>query len=141
MTSELTPAARPFTLEDQYGTARAVAFGEGRPAVVVFADRSCADDVEPWARRLSDALGERADVIGVAAVGTVPTLFQSMVRAFLAGRPSVLLDWGNEVSAAFGYAGGECAVVAVDGAGTVRADVRGALSEAGFARVVGAVGG
>jgi hypothetical protein len=133
-------AAVSFTLEDQFQTAHEVAFDTGAPVVIVFADRSCTDDVEPWARALADRLGGAARVLGVAAVGGVPVLFQGAVRGFLRDKPSVLLDWGNRVSDAFGYEGGACLVVAVDAAGTVRARVPGAFGEAGYAEVARAVG-
>lgn len=132
--------AAPFTLDDQFQAAHAVAFDAGSPVVIVFADRGCADDVEPWARTLAGRLGGVARVLGVAAVGGVPALFQGAVRGFLQDKPSVLLDWGNRVSDAFGYDGGACLVVAVDAGGTVRARVPGAFSEAGYAEVARAVG-
>ena len=133
-------AAEPFTLEDQFQHAHAVSFGDGRPVVLVFADRDCADAVEPWARALSAGLGARARVLGIAAVGGVPAFLQGAVRGFLHGRPSVLLDWGNRVSDRHGYAGGECLVLAVDGGGVVRARVDGALTDARYADVARAVG-
>ena len=133
--------AETFTLEDQFQHAHEVAFGGDRATaavVVVFADRACADDVEPWARALASGVGAR--VVGVAAVGVVPALFRGAVRGFLHGRPSVLLDWGNQVSDRFGYEGSECLVVVVDRGGVVRARVRGALSDARYTEVVAAAG-
>ena len=132
-------AADPFTLDDQFQHPHAVSFGDGRAALLVFADRDCADEVEPWARALSDRLGHRARVLGVAAVGTVPAFLRGAVRGFLHGKPSVLLDWGNRVSDQIGYAGGECLVVVVDGGGVVRALVSGALTEERYAEVARAV--
>jgi hypothetical protein len=137
----LTDAAHPFTLTDQFDAAHEIAFGDGRrPAAIIFADRSCTEDVAPWARRLSDGVGAAARVVGVAAVGTVPALFHGVVRGFLHDKPSVLIDWGNEVSDSFGYAGGECLVVAVDGAGAVRARVRGPVSDGGYAEIASGLG-
>ncbi len=137
----LNDTAQPFTLSDQFDAAHEIAFGDGgRPVVIVFADRSCTEDVAPWARRLSDGLGRGARVVGVAAVGTVPALFHGVVRGFLHDKPSVLLDWGNQVSDSFGYDGGECLVVAVDGAGVVRARVRGPVSDAGYAEIASGLG-
>ena len=133
--------APPFTLEDQFATPHEVAFHDGRATVIVFADRSCTDDVEPWARHLSDGLGDHARVLGVASVGAVPALFHGVVRGFLHGRPPVLLDWNDRVSDGFGYAGGACLVVAVDGGGVVRARVLGPLSDGGYAEIVAAVRG
>ena len=136
----LGDAAEPFTLDDQFQHAHAVTFGDGRPVVLVFADRDCADAVEAWARALAAGLGARARVLGVAAVGGVPAFLQGAVRGFLHGKPSVLLDWGNRVSHQLGYAGGACLVVAVDGEGVVRARVGGALTDARYAEVARAVG-
>ena len=132
-------AAEPFTLDDQFQQPHEVAFGGGRPVVIVFADRACTDDVEPWARALSARLGDRVRALGVAAVGTVPPFLQGAVRGFLKGAPSVLLDWGNHVSDRAGYGGGSCLVVAVDGAGIVRARVEGALTPARLATVTAAL--
>ena len=134
-------AAEPFSLDDQFQHPHAVTFGDGAPVLLVFADRDCADAVEPWARALSAGLGARARVLGVAAVGGVPTFLQGAVRGFLHGKPSVLLDWGNRVSDLHGYGGGECLVVAVDGGGVVRARVAGPLTDARYAEVARAVGG
>jgi len=134
-------AAEPFTLDDQFQQPHEVAFGAGQAVVIVFADRSCAAEVEPWARALMGRLGPRARVVGVAAVGAVPALFQGAVRGFLQGSPSVLLDWGNRVSDRVGYEGGGCLVVAVDPGGVVRARVAGPLTSAGLAEVERAAGG
>jgi hypothetical protein len=133
--------AQPFTLEDQFGTATAVTFGAGHPVVVIFADRSCTDEVAPWAQRVSDELGAQARVVGVAALGIVPPIFHGVVRGFLHDKPSVLLDWGNRVSDAFDYAGGGCLVVAVDGMGTVRARVLGPMTDARYEQLDAAVHG
>ena len=132
--------AESFTLDDQFSEPHHVTFGEGEPVVVLFADRSCAFDVRAWVTRLVEGFGERVRVVGVAAVGEVPALFHGAVRGFLHGQPSVLLDWGNRVSHRFGYDGGECLLVVVDGAGQVQRRVRGAASEARYAEVGAAVG-
>lgn len=134
-------SAQPFTLDDQYQQPHEVAFGGGAAVVLVFADRTCANDVEPWARALSTGLGGRARVVGVAAIGTVPSLFHGAVRGFLQGKPGVLLDWGNQVSHAFGYEGAECLVVAVDARGAVRARMGGALSDARYAEIAAVISG
>lgn len=133
-------AAEPFALDDQFQQRHDVAFGDGQAVVIVFADRSCTDEVEPWARALSQRLAGRPRVLGVAAVGAVPTLFQGAVRGFLQGSPSVLLDWGNRVSDRLGYEGGGCLVVAVDTRGVVRARVAGPLTEERYASVAAALG-
>lgn len=131
--------AEPFTLDDQFHQSHDVAFGDGQPVVIVFADRGSTSDVEPWARALSARLGPRARVLGVAAVGGVPEFLQGAVRGFLQGAPSVLIDWGNRVSDRLGYAGGGCLVVAVDGGGVVRARVEGALTDARYAEIAAAL--
>lgn len=140
LSSPVGDSAEPFTLLDQFQHAHAIAFGDGQAVLLVFADRDCADAVEPWARALSDGLGARARVLGVAAVGAVPGFLQGAVRGFLQGKPSVLLDWGNRVSDRFGYAGGECAVVVVGGDGRIAAQVRGAFTAARYADVARALG-
>ena len=134
-------AAEPFALDDQFQQRHDVTFGDGQAVVLVFADRSCADEVEPWARALSSRLGGRARVLGVAAVGAVPALFQGAVRGFLQGAPSVLLDWGNRVSDRLGYEGGGCLVVAVDARGLVRARVAGPFTDARLTEAAQGIGG
>ena len=130
--------AEPFTLADQFEVEVAVTYATGVPTVIVFADRSCAIGVRPWVERLVRDFGDRVHVVGVAAVGAVPTLVRGAVRAFLHGQPSVLLDWDNRVSHRFGYDGGECLIVVIDATGRVSERVGGACTDAHYTRVAAA---
>ena len=134
-------AAEPFTLDDQYGTAHRIEFGNGtRATVLLFADRGCMDSVRPWVERLVGDFGERVRVLGIAAVGVVPSLFHGVVRGLLQGQPSVLIDWDDRVSHRFGYDGGRCLLVVVDASGRVSERVTGPLSDPRYAQVAAAIG-
>jgi hypothetical protein len=78
-------------------------------------------------------------VVAVAAVGVVPGFVRPMVRGLLAGRPPVLVDWGDAVAARFGYRAGAARAVLVDAAGRVRAAASGAPSAASVAEFAAAV--
>ena len=115
--------AADFALDDQFGRGHAVRFADAPLTALVFSGRATAEDGAAWGRALAGALAAAgvagARIVAVAAVGPVPGFARGLVRALLAGRAAVPVDWNDEVAARFGYRAGAALVVLVDDAGRV----------------------
>lgn len=132
--------APPVALDDQFGTHRALDFSAA-PTLLVFADRGSATGLAGWVRALCDGVGDRATVVGVAAVGEVPQFARPVVRTFLRAAASVLVDWGDAVAGTYGYRGGSVMVVLVGSDAVVAHEEHDAERADAVARLVAAVGG
>jgi hypothetical protein len=89
----------PFELEDQGGVLHHVDFPRTRPMYIVAAARSGTGHIAPWVKPVVDAFGDRVEILGLADVRGVPSVFHGAVRFMIRDgtRWPVLLDWNATV--------------------------------------------
>jgi len=86
-------------LEDQFGQLHVCLFPAAKPIVLLAADKRGNEQLDPWIKSVTEGLGQRVTILGVADVRGVPGLFQGKVsRKFreVQDHP-VLMDWKGEI--------------------------------------------
>lgn len=104
LASSLAAAPPPRTcpsieLEDQTGVVHRVGFPRNRPVYIVASSRSGTSYIAPWVKPVVDAFGEKVEIVGLADVRGVPSVFHGAVRFMLRDGTKwpVLMDWSASV--------------------------------------------
>lgn len=121
--SELASAgAHAFTLSDQFGQEKRIAYPQTRPSVLIFADRAGSEQVEGWVRPLHKRYGEQVFICGVAELSAVPAALRGVIGSMFKHRVKypVLLDWTGAVSRGHQYQGGKASLLLIDDDGAIR---------------------
>ena len=133
--SSLSSAAPPWVcpsieLEDQIGKVHSVEFPRARPVYIVAASKSGTSDIAPWVKPVVDAFGEKVEIIGLADVRGVPSVFHGAVRFMLRDGTKwpVLMDWSAKVVPQLCKPGFSTEVFVVDKKGAICFQAEGAAS-------------
>jgi hypothetical protein len=141
VTAEVTrlPAA---AFEDQHGRILHLDSLRGAVVVIVYGGRAGVEGHRAWGRRLdgelrahgvygaeAPAATRKVQILAVAQMGGIPSLFRSMIRTGLSPHVeagySLWLDWDDSMSARFGAHAAASSVVVADRSGGVRLVVSG----------------
>lgn len=95
---------QPFEMPDQHGARHVVSFPRERLLLLTVADREGSEQVNDWVEPIHREYEARLEIVGVAQLGPVPTLFRARIlrelrRAY--DRP-LLLDWTGDMSESMG---------------------------------------
>ena len=84
-----------FQLEDQSLVSHQVEFPRQRPLYIVAATRAGLSQVSPWVKPVVKQFGEKVEILGLADVRGIPSMFHGMVRAKIRDGTKwpVLMDW------------------------------------------------
>lgn len=84
-----------FQLEDQSLVSHVVEFPRQRPLYIVAATRAGLSQVSPWVKPVVKQFGEEVEILGLADVRGIPSMFHGMVRAKIRDGTKwpVLMDW------------------------------------------------
>ena len=126
-----------FTLTDQDGQARAVAYPNDKVSVFVVADQKGASQIAGWITPLYQRYENRIEISGIAALPGIPPPFQSLFRREFKKRLTypVMLDWSGEVARSFGYQKERAQLFVIGKNGRVAVSLSGAASEQALADV------
>jgi len=110
-----------WTLEDQRGRSRTIAFPRDRLLLVTVCDQRGSKDLEPWVKTVFTRFQDRLDIEGVADVSNVPVALRGLVRQAFKRQPhSIMLDWEGRVVTRFAYEKNVPNLYLIDGKGRVQ---------------------
>lgn len=113
-------------LETQFGgTVRIL--GDGKPRIIVYADRDGSDQTDAWGQVLS---AMPCPVVAAANLSAVPGFARSMVRDAFGDEDPIALDWEGMVAERLPFHKGEANVYLVDRAGEILTHTTGVPQEA-----------
>jgi hypothetical protein len=118
-------AAISFTLKDQYNVETIMRFPTGYDMLLVFSGRGNTKQVPEWIRQLKKDIPDSLTIMYIATTGWVPFFMKSAVKSSFFNRPSILIDWGNNVADQYGYSTERCLLVYVSKAGTIKSVAEG----------------
>jgi hypothetical protein len=130
-----------FTLSDQDGKERVVAYPRRSVSVFVVADQKGSSEIAGWIAPLYARYGERIDIAGIAALPGIPPMFHALFRREFKKRLTypVMLDWTGEVAKAFGYQQKQAQLFVIGTNGRIALSKVGPVNPTGLAEVYRAV--
>ena len=138
-----SPKSAPiqFTLSDQDGRERVVAYPRGNVSVFVVADQKGSGEIAGWIAPLYARYGERIDIAGIAALPGIPPMFHALFRREFKKRLTypVMLDWTGEVAKEFGYEKKQAQLFVIGTDGRIALSKVGPANSTGLAEVYRAV--
>ncbi|MBC7543740.1 MAG: hypothetical protein H7338_13520 [Candidatus Sericytochromatia bacterium] len=134
--------APDFRLKDQNDKLLAYSFPKGKPSVLAFGDQKGSDQLDGWIKPLYARFTDQVDIDGVAELSAVPGFARGMVRGIMGSlvpKP-IMLDWDASVSKAYGYKGGQAAILVINASGGIVWRGTGAVTQTGLDEVARLIG-
>lgn len=130
-------------LQDQAGVPHSVRFPRNRPLFIVAAARSGTGKIASWVKPVTEVFGERVEILGLADVRNIPSVFHGAVRMMIKDGTQwpVLLDWGATVVPNLCSPDFSIEVFVVDEKGNVRLCLAGAPSSEDLPKVIAELNG
>jgi len=125
-------------LQDQAGVPHSVRFPRDRPLFIVAATRSGTGKIASWVKPIKEVFGERVEILGLADVRNVPSVFHGAVRMMIKDGTQwpVLMDWEAKVVPNLCSPDFSIEVFVVDEKGNVRLCLAGAPSTGDLPKVI-----
>ena len=132
-----------FDLQDQAGVPHSVRFPRERPLFIVAATRSGTGKIASWVKPVTEGFGERVEILGLADVRNVPSVFHGAVRMMVKDgtRWPVLMDWEAKVVPNLCSPDFSIEVFVIDETGRVRLCLAGAPSSEDLPKVIAEING
>ncbi len=113
--------APAFQLTDQFGNAQNLSALNGRLVVLLASDKKGEEQCRAWGLFLKGAYGDRLEIVRIADVGPVPSLFRGAIRNDLKRDPAaILLDWDGLVFKSYAFKQATANVALIDRNGLIR---------------------
>jgi len=132
-----------FNLQDQAGVSHSVRFPRNRPLFIVAATRSGTGKIASWVKPVMDVFGDRVEILGLADVRNVPSVFHGAIRMMIKDGTQwpVLMDWNAKVVPNLCSPDFSIEVFVIDEKGNVRLCLAGAPSSEDLPKVIAELNG
>lgn len=132
--------AAEFELTDQRHNVHTVDFPSEKPLVIAFTDRDSGSQLQKWVIKLMGSYGDKIESHRIFDFTKLDGRARFLAPGFMARIPvAILIDEDGSVSQKYGYNGGDAALFVVSPEGTIKARVKGEMTDGKWTTVASAL--